>query len=177
MLHTGRVDEDELDEHPWFRAIAELREIIGDVTMSITEIDDSLGELILDLLVLPPVHGFYRQHVLRHQIISRKVELLSSYVKAMPDCVTDADFALDTLTRIAEANRERNRLVHDLHVIDWDDRRVTRRRLWDEQPTTVDMTALRELAGILTILSGPGMEALCDAFMLPMPSTGDGERS
>lgn len=150
------------------KANAELRELIGDVTLTMADIEDSLDELILDLLSRPPLFSFFKRRVLGRWMVSAKIELLIAYGEEFAEVVTDADTALGLLRDIKGMAVERNRLIHDLHDVDIDDGQVTRRRIWEEDYKAVDLGAYRELAERLTILADPGMEAIADGLMIRM---------
>lgn len=150
----------------WERATSELREIIGDVTMTLTEIEDSLDEIILDTLTHEALYSFFKRRVLGRWMLGAKVDLLIAYVDEFSEVLTDAETALQLLRDIKTASEERNRLIHDLHDVDFDDGHITRRRLWEQEGKSIDLASYRDLAGLLTILSGPGMDALGDALVV-----------
>jgi hypothetical protein len=152
----------------WESVSDELRQLIGDITLSMTEIEASLDIVIMDLMVQPSVRCFFQRHVLGRRMINEKVQILKSYAKAHPERTnTDSDVALDHLEAIERASRERNRLVHDLHDVDWEDARITRRRLGHLDSTTIELADYRDLAGLLSIVAGPGMDALSETLAPP----------
>jgi hypothetical protein len=130
-------------------SVDELALPIGDVSMSMAYLEESVDTVIMDLLVLPPFFDFFQQNVLARQTIRTKLELLRSYVKANRDWIADADRALVVLQQTIELCELRNRLIHDVHDTD-DDGRLIRRRVGREETTTVDLDEYRLLARNLT---------------------------
>ncbi len=148
----------------WDRARTELEQIIGQVALDMTDLEESLDFLIIDALASPPSRAFFQRYVLGGMMIGAKVRLLTEYVKFFDDALADAEGALRHLDAIERANRERNRLIHDLHDIDFDTAKMTRRRLWQDSAIEIDLESYRALSNRTSILAGPVIEALADAL-------------
>jgi hypothetical protein len=111
------------------------------------------------------VRDFFRSQVLGRRSISDKIRLLKAYAHTFADDLVDAEVALDHLAAIERSNRERNRLIHDLHEVDFGDGTVRRRRLGSEAHTDVSLDDYRELAGMTGLMAGPVIEGLADVLM------------
>jgi hypothetical protein len=90
---------------------------------------------------------------------------LRAYARTFAVDLVDADVALDYLPAIERANRERNRLIHDLHEVDFADGTVRRRRLGSDAHMDVSLDDYRELAGMTSLMAGPVIEGLADVLM------------
>ena len=148
----------------WERISDELRRLVGDVALNMSEVEDGLDILLLDLLAQPPVRDFFRSQVLGRRSISDKIQLLKTYANTFADHLVDADVALEHLAAIERANRERNRLIHDLHEVDFSNGTVRRRRLGGDGHIDVSLDDYRELAGMTGLMAGPVIEALADVL-------------
>ncbi len=150
----------------WEQASAQLASLIGEVTITMADIEDSLDELLLDLLSSPPAFSFFKRRVLGRWMIGAKLDLLISYATEFADVVSDSATALTHLRSIKAMSEERNRLIHDLHEVSIDDGRVTRRRIWESEASPIDLASYRELSERLSIMVAPGVEAIADALTI-----------
>jgi hypothetical protein len=157
------------DYERYEKTTTELTQIIGEVTLNLTDIEAALDDLIVELLVISSWYDFVQRHILGRMRLDGKIQLLKNLVKEDPELFVDGRLALRHLDSVDEANRERNRLIHDLHEVDFEDASITRRRLWQKDATAVDLETYRRLADMTQILAGPGMDALAELLAIRDP--------
>jgi hypothetical protein len=153
-----------MDNEDWMRPTNDLRTLIGMVSMDLAVIEDSLDWILSDLVASPDSREFFRQQVLGAMMLRRKAELLRTYVKQHADLMPDPDGARTWLDQIVSANDLRNRLVHDLHEVNFEDGSIVRRRVSHRDGVTVDLAEYQQLAFTTSLLTGPAFDALFESI-------------
>jgi hypothetical protein len=152
------------DNNGYDNTAAQLHRLIGEVAGSMATLEEALDSLIMDLLVLPPMFGFFQKHVLEWQTIKNKLALLEEYAEANRSTVRDADGALDWLSHTRDLCTERNRLVHWVHEYDSETGDATRRKVGRDDASPVTANEYRHVAWSTFLAAASGVEDLAEAL-------------